>query len=55
LEGLLTDGRILKGVLKKWNGEHRLDLSGSEYRPIAAHCEKGNEPPISVKCGKAVT
>ena len=35
-----------------WMGGCRLDRSGSEQGHEAAHCECGDEPSGSIKCGK---
>jgi len=31
---------------------HGLDLAGSGHRQVAGTCECGNEPSVSIKCGK---
>jgi hypothetical protein len=55
LECLSADGRvILKWVFKKWDREHRLDLSGSGQGQMAGCCECGNEPSVSMKSGKFI-
>jgi PAS domain-containing protein len=34
----------------KWG--HKLDRCGSKYGQVAGSCEYGNEPSVSIKCGK---
>jgi len=45
------DGRILKWLVKKWDGGHGLAGSCSGQGHIAGCCEFNNEPPGFIKRG----
>jgi hypothetical protein len=53
LEDPGVDGRImLRWIFERLNGERRLDPSGSGQEQAAGSCEYGDEPSVSMKCGK---
>jgi len=43
---------ILKGIFCKWDGEHEMDLSGSEWAQVAGCYECGNKSSSAIKCGE---
>jgi hypothetical protein len=50
MEDLGVDWRILKWMLKKWDGgRHGLNWSGSGQWQVAGCCEDGNENPGSMQ------
>jgi hypothetical protein len=58
-EGLRTLGRSrhrwkdnIKMYLREIGLESGLDSSGSEYKPVAGSCERGNELSCSIKGGE---
>jgi hypothetical protein len=46
------DGKILKWLIKKWDGGGEMDWMGpAQVRDMYRTCECDNEPPGFVKCG----
>jgi hypothetical protein len=53
LEDPGVDGRIiLKWIIERLGGGHRLDLSGSGYGQVAGSCVYGDQPSGFIKCGE---